>query len=524
MQIRRRGRLSSVVAVTAIGLTTTAAWNVAPAAAATSDVRINEVESNGDATDWAELHNAGTAAVDISGWKFLDNDDTHTPGVIPPGTTIAAGGFYVIDEPLFSFGLGSADSARLFLPDGTTLVDSYSWTSHAPVTYGRCPDGTGPFVATASSTKGAPNYCSPATTTTVVSGALPWPGDPTVQTADNANVFGGNLSGLIEEGSGGGAPGTLWGARNGPGTLFRLVFDGANWVPDPANDWGAGKDLRYPDGTGDPDAEGVTFAGTSSAGGVYVSAERTNSANTVSRNSILRFDPAAPGNTLTANAEWNLTADLPTTGANLGAEAITWVPDSLLVAQGFVDETTGHAYDPTAHPNHGNGLFFVGLEANGTIYAYALDQAGGGFTRIATIASGLPAVMDLELDRDLNDLWAVCDNTCNGQHTVLRINPTTGHFAVAFTFERPADMPNYNNEGFAIAPATECTNDRKPVYWADDGEDFGHAIRRGDIPCNPIVGSPPPDVPEFPFGALPAIAAAVLFGGWALRRRRTVAT
>ena len=61
-------------------------------------------------------------------------------------------------------------------------------------------------------------------------------------------------------------------------------------------------------------------------------------------------------------------------GANLGLEAITWVPDTYLVASGFIDESTGAAYDPSRYPGHGTGLFFVGVEANGIIYAYALDH------------------------------------------------------------------------------------------------------------------------------------------------------
>jgi hypothetical protein len=45
------------------------------------------------------------------------------------------------------FGLGSADSARLFDPAGAP-VDSYSWTAHATTTYGRCPSGSGAFTTT----------------------------------------------------------------------------------------------------------------------------------------------------------------------------------------------------------------------------------------------------------------------------------------------------------------------------------------------------------------------------------------
>ena len=57
------------------------------------------------------------------------------------------------------------------------------------------------------------------------------------------------------------APGVLWAVRNGPGALFRLVWNGTIWTPDLANSWGAGKVLHHANGTGNTDAEGVTFAG-----------------------------------------------------------------------------------------------------------------------------------------------------------------------------------------------------------------------------------------------------------------------
>jgi hypothetical protein len=493
------------------------------AAAAATDVKINEVESSGGVPgDWVELYNTGAASVDISGEKFLDNDNSHTPYTIPSGTVLAPGAYLTLEESQFVFGLGSADSARLYAPDGTTLIDSYSWTSHATTTYGRCPNGTGSFTTTASVTKGAANDCgTPVTTTTTPSTASPWPGDAAVQTVDNSNVFGGNLSGLDYEGSGSATPGVIWGARNGPGSLFRLIFDGTHWVPDPANNWGAGKLLRYPGGGGEPDAEGAALEGPTSANGVYVAAERDNTNNSVSRNSILRYEVSAAGTSLTATNEWNLTSDLPVTGANLGAEAITWIPDSFLTANGFFDETKNHTYNPSEYPNHGAGLFFVGLEANGMIYAYALDHTGSAFARVATISSGFPGVMDLQFDRDTNDLWAVCDDTCQGQHKVLRIDPTTHKFTVAFTFDRPAGMPNLNNEGFTIASATECVNDRKPVFWSDDSETGGHALRSGNLPCSGL-GVQGGLVPEFPIALLPVGLAVALIALWFVftRRRR----
>jgi hypothetical protein len=129
-------------------------------AAPTTTVKVNEVESNGDpAGDWVEFYNTGTQAVDLSGYVFRDNDDTRGY-TIPSGTTIPAGGYLVLLESAFGFGLGGGDQARLFAPGGSVLVDSYTWTAHAATTYGRCPDGTGAFQTTTTSTRGAANDCA----------------------------------------------------------------------------------------------------------------------------------------------------------------------------------------------------------------------------------------------------------------------------------------------------------------------------------------------------------------------------
>jgi hypothetical protein len=153
VDIRWRGALAVCVALVGAQLAV-----ATPASAAADPVAINEIESNGGVPgDWVELINNGTAAVDLTGWVVRDNDDTHVYA-IPSGSTIAAGGYYVADvDPVF--GLGSADSARLFAPDGT-LVDSYAWTAHAATTYGRCPNGTGPFITTTSSTTRGESTCS----------------------------------------------------------------------------------------------------------------------------------------------------------------------------------------------------------------------------------------------------------------------------------------------------------------------------------------------------------------------------
>ncbi|WEO78828.1 lamin tail domain-containing protein [Cryobacterium sp. SO2] len=451
-----------------------------------SPVRLNEIESSGGTPgDWVELVNNGSTGADISGFVVKDNDDTHAV-VLPNGTSIAAGGYLAIDVDVDGgFGLGGADTARLFAADGSTLLDSYSWTAHAATSYGRCPDGTGDFAVTTASSKGAVNSCAGDLVTAA------WPGSAQVRTVDPAGVLGGNMSGLAyeDDATGTGTVGdVLWAAKNGPGTLYKLVSDGTDWAPDTTDGWGAGKLLHYTDGTGDVDAEGVTLTAAGSAGGVFIASERNNNVSGVSRPAVLRYDASATGSELTATMDWDLTADLPVVGANAGLEAIAWVPDTFLVAEGMLDESTNAAYDPADYAGHGAGLFFVGLEANGTIYAYALDQESGGYTRIATIASGFSGVMDLEFEAATGRFWAVCDDTCAGRSAVLEVaqsGVTDGRFTVATVYERPASMPNINNEGFAIAPQGSCTTGSTSAFWADDSNTGGFAIRAGSLDCTP---------------------------------------
>jgi hypothetical protein len=295
------------------------------------------------------------------------------------------------------------------------------------------------------------------------------------------NQFTSNLSDLVYQAPSGGVGEVLWGIRNDPSTLYCLVWNGTTWAGMTDDGWTNGKTLRYPTGSGSPDAEGLARAELSSTA-IYVSAERDNSAGNVSRLSVLRYDYAWPtGTSLTATHEWNLTADLPAAGANAGLEALTWIPDSYLLATGFFDAAANAVYDPSRYPDHGTGLFFVGLEATGMIYGYALDHTAGTFTRVAAMPSGNSGVMALYFDRDIGNLWTYCDNTCTNHASVLRMS--SGRFTLQYLFNRPATLSNSNFEGIAFAPESECVQGKKSFFWSDDSNSGGHAIYRGSIPC-----------------------------------------
>jgi hypothetical protein len=203
--------------------------------------------------------------------------------------------------------------------------------------------------------------------------------------------------------------------------LYKLTEVDSRWVPVADAGWTDGARLHYEDGTGVVDAEGVTLTATGSAGGVFVTSERNNDMRSVSRPSVLRHNVAAPGSGLSATMDWNFTTCLPTIAANSGLEGITWVDDDYLTAKGMVDEATGPAYDPASYPDHGVCLFFVGVEGNAMVYAYALNQQTGDFNRVNLIASELTGVMELRFDPERQELWEVCDDTCEGATAMFAV-------------------------------------------------------------------------------------------------------
>ena len=96
------------------------------------------------ATGSSSTTRARPRRISVAG-QFRDNDDTHSY-LIPASTIDPAGGYFVLEEAAFGFGLGAAESARLYDPAAGDRSIRTRWTAHAAITYGRCPNGSGAFV------------------------------------------------------------------------------------------------------------------------------------------------------------------------------------------------------------------------------------------------------------------------------------------------------------------------------------------------------------------------------------------
>jgi hypothetical protein len=139
--------------------------------------------------DWIELYNPGPGAVSLNGLFLSDSADRPTRYAIPPGLSIAPGGFLVFfadndieQGPLhLNFAL-NRNSGFISLFSGVTdqLIDSHSYgAQETDVSEGRQTDGGEPWRAFSPATPGATNSLLPPT----ISGVQQLPAEPSASDA-----------------------------------------------------------------------------------------------------------------------------------------------------------------------------------------------------------------------------------------------------------------------------------------------------------------------------------------------------
>ena len=457
--------LSAVLPV-ALPLTLAATIATVPPAAAqesdgSSPVVINEVESNGDPDgDWVELANTDpNNSVDVSGWGIVDNDPEHDPILLPAGTEIESGGYLVIHtEP--DFGLGGNDSVTLSDSDGTN-VDETEWSGHASTSWGRVPDMTGDLTVTGEPTEGLRNVAED-------DGDSDAPSSPTAEfpydplDVEDVTLTGDHAGDFAEEDMSGvdfGPDGTAYIVNNGTGSLYTLTPEGDNSYHIDSR-----HTLRYPDGSGELDAEGVTVGPD---GAIFVATERDNSEgeDDTSRPSVLRFEPdGADGEERLATDEWNRSEFTGDIGAIGGLETISWIPGA----------------DP---------LFAVGVEETGDVLFVSLSD--GDPVLQQRYESPFDGVMASDFDSVSGELTILCDEVCDGASQVLAADDS-GEFAPVddSIAARPAGLDNLANEGYARFVDEDGT---ERYLWADDvvtdGVGLRGAVSTGGVPGSDEPGS-----------------------------------
>ena len=119
------------------------------------------LDEDGDDSDWIEIHNEGTAPVDLTGWYVTDDSNDLTRWAFP-AVTLEAGGYLVVfasdkdrrdpgAELHTSFRLsGGGEYLALVQPDGTTVEDEYAPTfppQTENVSYGYVTSGSVGYLA-----------------------------------------------------------------------------------------------------------------------------------------------------------------------------------------------------------------------------------------------------------------------------------------------------------------------------------------------------------------------------------------
>lgn len=123
---------------------------------------INEIQASGSPWDFIELYNSTNSAIDISGFKVHDSGGLGVGYVIPAGTSIPSGGFFVVEtgvgSPQGQFGISSSGEDITLVNASDVVVDQLlkvNWPGTPLVA--RKKDGAAKWVVPSSESKGFTN-------------------------------------------------------------------------------------------------------------------------------------------------------------------------------------------------------------------------------------------------------------------------------------------------------------------------------------------------------------------------------
>ena len=262
----------------------------------------------------------------------------------------------------------------------------------------------------------------------------------------------------------------LWVVRNnGPSKVWAVSEDGFGGYEIAKK---AGKKGEWEDFG---DAEAITLADLSEPEVLYILAE--------GQEHIQEYDLSTYGTKVLKN-DWNIQPHTPVDGG-LGAEGMTFVPDSVLAEHNFVDPSG----NPIQSSGGMGGLMFVGHQNGGRIYVFDLNRTNASFTFVGEYETSHDETAALELDRTTGRLY-IGHGAGHNKLEVARLSSKPGAVHRRFDTERVHDGPGKNTfggdnyEGFAITPRTDCTSPTRRAFMTVDGGKAWSLYIFNDYPCD----------------------------------------
>lgn len=266
---------------------------------------------------------------------------------------------------------------------------------------------------------------------------------------------------------------TLWvGSNGGPARVWAIDLSDPDdpVIPEDGDDraeWGTLANFE--------DLEALTFADYEQSETLFLLAE--------DENTITEWDFGDY-----AEAEevmtYELSGLLPDPEGFDGAEAITFVPDAFLAAQGFKNGDGDRVQSALGL----GGLMFVGHQAEGKIYAFDLDPRNGTVVLVGEYETSANETAALEFDRSTGLLY-IWHGGGAPTLEVARVSSSSDDGDRTLDAQRiylsPGVPPggSSNLEGFALAETGDCaTSSRSAYLTTDDGGDWS-LLRYADFPC-----------------------------------------
>ncbi|MCP4873225.1 MAG: hypothetical protein GY898_31410 [Proteobacteria bacterium] len=266
---------------------------------------------------------------------------------------------------------------------------------------------------------------------------------------------------------------TLWlGSNGGPARVWALDMSDpdAPFIPtdgDARAEWGTTEDFD--------DLEALTFAHYSASETLFLLAE--------DKNEITQWDlgDLDEGDKIQT---YELTGLLPDPVGFDGAEAITFVPDEFLAAQGFKNDDG----DRVISTGGLGGLMFVGHQDQGRLYAFDLNPTTGGAVLVGRYDTSANETAGLEFDRSTGLLY-IWHGGGAPTLEVARLSSSSDDGDRVIDTQRIYLSPGFpdggsnNLEGFAIVETGDCASEvRSAFLTTDDGGDWS-LLRYDLFPC-----------------------------------------